>query len=140
MVCILSRLAPRLLVDSGLDTQAISRDPAVIKAYSEDPLVSDKVSTRWYSEIIKSMKKAHEDASRLQIPLLVMQSGSDRLVDPAAPARWVRSTPSGLVESVVWEELYHEMFNEPEKGRVREKTLAWLNARLSEEAPSQRSQ
>jgi lysophospholipase len=58
--------------------------------------------------------------------LLLMQSGSDRLVDPAAPARWAASTAAGLVELVNWEGLYHEMFNEPEKTRVRQRTLDWL--------------
>ena len=129
MVSILSRLAPRLLVASDLDTQAISRDPAVVKAYIDDPLISQKVSTRWYGEIMKSMKKAHNGAAALRIPMLLMQSGADRLVDPAAPGHWAQATPDGLVELVVWDGLYHEMFNEPEKNKVRAKILEWLDAR-----------
>ena len=129
MVSILSRLAPRLLVASDLDTRAISRDPDVVKAYIDDPLVSKKVSTRWYGEITKSMKKAHRDAASLRIPMLVMQSGADRLVDPDAPGRWAKAAPEGLVELVVWEGLYHEMLNEPEKDRVRSRLLEWLGAR-----------
>jgi alpha-beta hydrolase superfamily lysophospholipase len=129
MVSILSRLAPRLLVASDLDTQAISRDPAVVKTYIDDPLVSQKVSTRWYSEIMKSMRKAHSGAATLRIPMLLMQSGADRLVDPEAPGRWAKAAPAGLVDLVVWDELYHEMFNEPEKDRVRTRLLQWLETR-----------
>lgn len=129
MVSILSRLAPRLLVASDLDTQAISRDPDVVKAYIDDPLVSKKVSTRWYGETMKSIKKAHRDAASLRIPMLLMQSGADLLVDPDAPGRWAKAAPEGLVELVVWEGLYHEMFNEPEKDRVRSRLLEWLGAR-----------
>jgi alpha-beta hydrolase superfamily lysophospholipase len=130
MVSILSRLAPRLLVASDLDTQAISRDPAVVKAYIDDPLVSQKVSTRWYNEIMKSMRKAHEGAASLRIPMLLMQSGADRLVDPAAPGRWAKAAPDGLVDLVVWDGLYHEMLNEPEKDKVRARLLEWLDARV----------
>jgi alpha-beta hydrolase superfamily lysophospholipase len=130
MVSILSRLAPRLLVASDLDTQAISRDPAVVKAYIDDPLVSHKISTRWYGEIMKSMKKAHKSAASLRIPMLLMQSGDDRLVDPAAPGRWAKAAPNGLVELVVWDGLYHEMFNEPEKDRVRARLIEWLDGHL----------
>ncbi len=129
MVSILSRVTPRLLVDSNLDTQAISRDSAVVQAYMSDPLVSDKVSARWYAEIIKSIKAAHRDAPMLKTPMLVMQSGADRLVDPGAPARWTASTPPGIAESVLWDGLYHEMLNEPEKDRVRARILDWLAAR-----------
>ena len=75
------------------------------------------------------MKKAHKEAATLQIPMLVMQSGADRLVDPDATGRWARSTPEGLAEMVTWDGFYHEMFNEPEKDRVRSKVLAWLDGR-----------
>jgi len=129
MVGILSVLAPRVLVDSELDTQAISRDPAVVKAYLDDPLVSQKISARWYRELLKTMKKAHRNAGSLAIPMLLMQSGEDRLVDPAAPARWAEAAPGGLVELVNWEGLYHEMLNEPEQDLVRARILEWLNAR-----------
>lgn len=130
MVSILSRLAPRMLVPSDLDTQAISRDPDVVKAYIDDPLVSQKISARWYGEIIKAMKKANRNAATLKIPMLLMQSGEDRLVDPAAPARWANAAPSGLVEPVLWEGLYHEMFNEPEKQQVWARMEDWLEGRL----------
>ena len=73
--------------------------------------------------------KAHKGAASLRIPMLLMQSGADRLVDPAAPGRWAKATPDGLVELVVWDGLYHEMFNEPENDRVRARLLEWLDAR-----------
>jgi len=126
LVGILDRIAPRLRFPSDLDTSAISRDPNVVQAYLDDPLVSQKVSARWYAEILRAIDQAHADAHTLQVPLLLMQSGSDRLVDPSAPARWAASTTAGLVERVNWEGLYHEMFNEPEKPRVRQRALDWL--------------
>lgn len=130
LVGLLSRLAPRARFPSDLDTRALSRDPAVVQAYVEDPLVSRKVSARWYAEILKAMKLANEQAGALRTPILLMQSGADRLVDPAAPARWAAGAPAGLVEQVAWEGFYHEMFNEPGKDQVRDRTLAWLRERL----------
>jgi len=134
LVSLLDRLAPRLRFPSDLDTQAISRDPEVVRAYVQDPLVSSKVSARWYAEILRSMERAHANAQMLQTPMLLMQSGSDRLVDPAAPARWARSAPPDLVELVIWEGLYHEMFNEPEKPQIRQRVLDWLQQRVGREA------
>ena len=134
LVSLLDRLAPRLRFPSDLDTQAISRDPEVVRAYIDDPLVSSKVSARWYAEILRSIERAHADAGGLRVPILLMQSGSDRLVDPAAPARWARSAPPGLVEVVHWEGLYHEMFNEPEKTRVRQRVIDWLQQQVGQPA------
>ncbi len=127
LVSILSRLAPRLLVPSDLDTEAISRDPAVVKAYMDDPLVSSKVSARWYSEMMSSMKTAFKKAGTLRLPLLLMQSGADRLVDPEAAGRWGAMAPPGLVDLHIWEGLYHEMFNEPEKDQVRARAIEWID-------------
>jgi lysophospholipase len=130
LVGLLSRLTPRARFPSDLDVEAISRDPEVVRSYAEDPLVSKKVSARWYTETLQAMKQAHERAGALRIPILLMQSGADRLVDPAATARWAAAAPSDRVEWVEWEGFYHEMFNEPEKEQVRSKTLAWLREKL----------
>jgi len=132
LVGLLERVAPRLRFPSDLDTDAISRDPIVVKAYREDPLVSNRVSARWYAEIIRAMRRAHENAGSLCIPVLLMQSGADRLVDPAAPARWSQTAPHGQVELVNWKGLYHEMFNEPEKQQVQSRALDWLRQRVAQ--------
>ena len=132
LVGLLARLAPRMLFPSDLDTSALSRDPEVVRAYLDDPLVSSKVSARFYSELMAAMHRVREQADALAIPMLLMQSGADRLVDPDAPARWAASAPPGRIEFVRWEGFYHEMFNEPEKDAVRERTLDWLNARLAD--------
>jgi lysophospholipase len=127
LVGMLSRLAPRLRLPSDMEKEAISRDPDVVRAYLDDPLVSQKVSARWYSELLKAMAKAHETAPSLQIPMLLMQSGADRLVDPDAPRRWSEAAPADRVSLVIWDGLYHEMFNEPEKETVRRRVLDWLD-------------
>jgi glycerol kinase len=127
LVRVLSLLAPRARFSSDLDANTISRDPKVVKAYIDDPLVSEKVSARWYAEIMKAADAAHERAANLRIPMLLMQSGSDRLVDPDAAPRWSANAPAELVDLVVWEGLFHEMFNEPEKDRVRARVTDWLD-------------
>ena len=135
LVGVLSRVAPRLLFKSDLDAEALSRDPDVVRAYLDDPLVSEKVSARWYASIIRAMKRAHEQAPSLAVPVLLMQSGADRLVDPGAPLRWAARAPDGLVTTVTWQGFYHEMLHEPEKDRVRHKIIDWLAARSAPKAP-----
>ena len=135
LVSLLSWLAPAKLFPSDLDTDALSRDPDVVQAYVEDPLVSRAVSARWYAETMKAMKRTRAQAGALRLPMLLMQSGADRLVDPDAPARWADAAPPGLVEQVNWEGFYHEMYNEPGKEAVRARTLAWLQAQLADGSP-----
>lgn len=56
-----------------------------------------------------------------------MQSGDDRLIDPEVVTHWAGRAPAQLLKLIVWDDLYHEMFNEPEKDQVRACVLEWLS-------------
>lgn len=137
LVRVLVHIKPRLLFPSDLETEAICRDPAVVKAYVDDPLVSDKVSARWYVEITRAIDDIQGRAVELKVPTLLMQSGADRLVDPQAASQWAKDAPAETLKLVVWDDLFHEMFNEPEKDKVRACVLEWLSQNFSAENFSQ---
>jgi alpha-beta hydrolase superfamily lysophospholipase len=123
---ILSLLWPTCLFPSRLDTAAISKDEEVVKAYTEDPQVSRKVSARWFTSWLVAQREAFARAGLLRVPMLLMQSGADRLVDPQATQRFADLAPPELVSFYTWPGLYHEMFNEPERQRVFQLVESWL--------------
>lgn len=131
LVSILSRLTPRLRFGSKLDTRKLSHDPVVVKNYEQDPLVSSSVSARWFAEVSKAMLALQSRPQELQIPMLLMQSGEDVLVDPAASQRWAMAAAADRLEFVYWPELYHEMFHEPQKDQVLARVHEWLNQQLA---------
>jgi len=131
LVGLLSKLAPRLRFKSELDTSRVSRDPAVVEAYNNDPLISSAVSARWFAEVSNAMEALQKRAPELQIPMLLMQSGDDGLVNSAVTAQWASAAPADKLEFVAWPDLYHEMFNEPEKEEVLARVHAWLNRQLT---------
>jgi len=133
-VRILSLLSPRSLFPSDLNTNAVSRDPEVVRAYIDDALVSEKVSARWYVSFTRAMENIQEKATELRIPTLLMQSGADTLVDPETTRRWAAKVPAANMEFVVWDGLFHEMFNEPEKDKVRVRVEEWLKKLLSSQS------
>jgi len=135
LVRVVSRLKPRMIFPSDLDTSAVSSDPAVVKAYIDDPLVSEKVSARWYTSITKAMTDIQDKAADLAIPVLLMQSGADTLVDPKTTRRWAANASAEYIEFVEWDGLYHEMFNEPQKDRVRARVKGWLRTIPRKPAP-----
>ena len=128
---LLAVVAPRSLFPTRVDTRLLSRDPAVGRAYDADPLVSHRASAGWYVSLLAAMADAHRRASSLRVPLLVMVSGDDAIVDPEAAAEWSRNAPAELVDFVRLEGFYHEMFNEPDKERPFQQMDAWLAARLA---------
>jgi alpha-beta hydrolase superfamily lysophospholipase len=126
---VLRRLAPRLLIHNHVPAERVSRDPAVVAAYAGDPLVSHTVSSGWYAALVRAQADVFARAPEWRAPALVMAGGADRLVDVAATQRFAARVPDGRLELIVWEGLYHEIFNEPEKEQVFKKMEDWLKAR-----------
>lgn len=126
---LLNSLAPRLRMASGIKSTDVSRHPEVIEQYGSDPLMGRKVSVRWYQELNGAMELAVAQASRIRVPLLVMQAGQDRLVDASvAPVFYNRLTAKELNKFVPYHNLYHELFNEPERDEVLATTLEWVES------------
>jgi len=129
-VAALLRIAPRLRLPSGVDPRTISRDPAVVKAYVEDPLVSHRVSPAWYAALRRAQVEVRAGAGRLAVPALVLATPDDRLVDPSAIRRFAAEAPAGRVEESWWPGLSHELLNEPEREQVLQAIDGWLRRRL----------
>jgi len=127
---VLSALMPRLGL-IALDAKGVSRDPAVVKAYVNDPLVyTGKTTARLASELLKTMQRVCAEGAKITLPLLIIQGGDDRLVDPAG-ARLLYDTVGSTDKTIqVYDGLYHEIFNEPEHPKVLGDVEAWLESHL----------
>lgn len=127
---IFSTLAPKLRL-MALDSSGVSRDPAVVRAYETDPLVyRGKMTARFGSEMLRAMRRIEDEASRIKLPLLVLQGAADRLVDPAGSQKFHDRVASPDKRIILYEGLYHEVFNEPEHDRVFHDMEAWIEAHL----------
>jgi lysophospholipase len=130
MVRLLSFVAPGTGA-IALPPEDVSRDPAVVRAYIEDPLVlHGPVPARTLAELLLAMKALPPRVQALRDPVLVLHGTADRLVAYAdvapvferlgSPDRTVRTYPG----------LYHEVLNEPERAQVFADLEAWLDAHL----------
>jgi alpha-beta hydrolase superfamily lysophospholipase len=126
---VLVPILPGLLLPNGVEPRNLSRDPAVVDAYVRDPLVSRRASPRWLLALHRAIRDVHATAGRLDLPVLVLAAGDDRLTDLEATRRWVARAPRDRVELTVWDGLHHEIFNEPEKEQVYERVASWLEPR-----------
>lgn len=129
---LLSRLLPALTFPSGLNPATISRDPAVVQAYCNDPLVHDRISFRLAGELLRTSRWVMEHAAEFPLPLLLIHGGADRLTLPEGSREFAARVGGGCTLKV-WEGLYHEVHNEPEQGEVLAYILAWVEERLKVE-------
>ena len=115
----------------GLDVNGVSRDPSVVEAYVKDPLVhTGKTTARLAAEILGAMKRIPPEAARITLPILLIQGGADRLVDPAGARMLFKTVRSSDKTLKVYEGLYHEIFNEPEREQVLNDMEQWLEKHL----------
>jgi acylglycerol lipase len=128
---VLSVLAPRLGL-IALEAAGVSRDPAVVRAYENDPLVyRGKTTARLGSEMLKTIRRVATEASRITLPLLILQGSADRLVDPSGAQMFHDRVASPDKRIILYEGLYHEVFNEPEHDRVFKDVETWLENHLA---------
>jgi alpha-beta hydrolase superfamily lysophospholipase len=128
---------PTLAMSNELDRQVLSRDPAVVHAYNEDPLVHDRLTPRLTMDMLQSGLWALEHAAEFPLPLLLMHGSADRLTSAQASREFAAQAGERCTLKI-WDGFYHEIHNEPEQGEVFAYLLEWLNDSLRNEATRQR--
>ena len=104
----LARVAPNTGV-LRLPLNRISRDPA---------------------EMLETMARVDTALPALRLPLLVMQGTADGLVDPGCGPHVYDRAGSGDKTLKMYDGLWHEIFNEPEREHVLSDLIGWLRLHL----------
>lgn len=125
---IMGTLGPSVAIGNGLDAAFLSHDPQVVAAYRSDPLVHDRVTARLAQAMMTAGATALAAAPQWRTPTLLLWAGADRLVNPAGSAAFAAAAPGSVVQSQVFEPLYHEIFNERDRARPVAALLDWLAA------------
>jgi len=127
---VLNDLLPALPFPSGIDPDALSRDPSVVAAYRADRLVHGTITPRLFCEAEAAMAQArHNREIPLTESLLFLIAGDDRLVDSAVAQEAAQSLAVRDRTVKVWPDTFHEILNAPERAAVVAEILAWILAR-----------
>ena len=128
---LLARTLSSLAPNTGLlrlPAAAVSRDPAVVRAYESDPLVHHgAIPARTLVELLAAMEGFLAQAPELRLPTLALHGTADTLV-PVEGVRPVYQAIDVRKRTVrYYHGLYHEVFNEPERAQVLADVLHWLD-------------
>lgn len=127
---LLGAIAPGLPVQR-LDATLVSRDPVVVAAYTNDPLVHHgKVPAGVARALLEVGEHMPQRAPALTAPLLVVHGGADGLVPVSGSQQLIARVGSADACLEVYPGLYHEVFNEPEHDRVLDDVVAWIGPRI----------
>ncbi len=126
LLAVMGTVAPRLAVNNGLKPAWISRDPAVVKAYVDDPLVHDRIAARLVRFMLDGGELVRRRAPQWALPTLLLWAGADRCVRPEGSAAFAAAAPPAVLTAQAFPALFHEIFNEPEREQVFSHLHGWL--------------
>lgn len=125
----LARLLPNLVIPSGLNAADISRDPEVVRVYLNDPLVHDRASLAFVKALFDAIPWTFQYAPEFKPALLLFHGTRDNITLPTGSQEFANLVP-GDCTLKLWEGLYHETHNEPEKEQVLAFLIDWLKSKL----------
>ena len=137
---ILSSFAPSITMPTGLNPADLSHDNDEVESYENDPLVHDRASARWFTEVTAAQADCINHAQELTLPLLVIHGKGDKIADYSGSAVLAERAASKIKEIHVFEGLYHETMNETfkERAMVLDIVKTWILKTCSKKSPSEK--
>lgn len=120
---------PTLTMANQISPELVTRSPEVWDEIRNDPLVHHVATPRWFNEVRKVQARLRASAASLTVPTFMPVAGDDQLVDPGASIAFARAA-GPIVELRVYDDLFHEIYLEPERERVIADVIAWLSSRF----------
>ncbi|NET38253.1 MAG: alpha/beta hydrolase [Cyanothece sp. SIO1E1] len=131
----LSWLWPNFSLNTGIDRTAGSRDPAIVTAYADDPLRHTKGTARLATEFLATVAWLQAHAVDLQVPLLILQGGADRITAPQGSRTFFQQV--ALLDKAWYEYVqgYHDLQNDIDYQDMLSDLGDWLELHLQELCP-----
>ncbi|MFQ5629221.1 MAG: alpha/beta hydrolase [bacterium] len=123
---LVAAVLPWLPVQS-LDAAVISRNPQIVRNYDSDPLVyRGKVRARMGAQLLRASQEITANLEKITIPFWAGHGTSDKLIDPVG-SQWLFDRAMSTDKTLrLFDGLYHEILNEPEKEVVLAEMVTWI--------------
>ena len=123
---ILGFLFPKLPTEK-LDKTYLTRDPKVLEDYMNDPLMYlGGTRARTGAEMLKAIKEIRLSFHKVDLPLLAIHGGGDKLTMPGGTKKLYADASSSDKSLKIYPDLYHELIHEPEKDKIMDDIASWI--------------
>jgi alpha-beta hydrolase superfamily lysophospholipase len=127
---VMSRIAPRFALRTGMDLTGLARDPVVVETVLSDPLFHRWGTARLSTEVQAAIARVQEGAPRFPLPVLVVHGGSDRMVLPDGSRRFIERVGHPDHQLIEYPEAFHVLFADLGRERVLADVERWVMAHL----------
>lgn len=116
-----------LATKGAVPVETLSRDEAVQKAYTDDPLVWDSVPPAVLGQAMEIGGRVAAAVPLIEIPVLILHGVDDTLCDIAGAQALHTELVITDKTLIGYEGLRHEILNEPEQDKVLADIVGWLD-------------
>jgi alpha-beta hydrolase superfamily lysophospholipase len=126
----LAHLAPHAHV-LKLNNADFSRDPAVVKAMNEDPLMLHETQpTATVAALAKADDRIRREFANFTLPLLILHGTKDNATKYQGSQEFYDKAGSKDKTLKLYEGHYHDLLNDIGKEQVMGDVLSWIEARV----------
>jgi len=131
---VLATLVPKMEIPGDkIDPEDVSRDLAIVKLYREDPLIyHGAIKARFGHESLMAIEKIRtQTVYDITIPILIMHGTKDKII-LLEGSQYIYDNAHKTQEKKlkIYDGLYHELLNEPEKETVFNDINIWLSEHI----------
>ncbi len=126
----LSHLAPHAHV-LRLKNEDFSRDPAVVQAMNDDPLIAHETQpTKTVAELARADERLKKEFPLITLPVLILHGTADKATQPKGSQLFYDQAGSADKTLKLYEGHVHDLLNDLGKEQVLADIQAWIDARL----------
>jgi alpha-beta hydrolase superfamily lysophospholipase len=127
----LSHVTPHLHV-LDLKTEDFSRDPAVVQAMLDDPLIAGEVQpTLTVAELVRADERLEKEFPLMTLPVLILHGTSDKVTRPEGSQLFFENAGSKDKTLKLYDGHAHDLLNDLGREQVMADIRQWIEARLS---------
>ncbi len=126
----LSHIAPHAHVVK-LKNEDFSRDPAVVEAMNNDPLIAREVQpTKTMEQLVLADERLKKEFPLITLPVLILHGTSDKAAKASGSEFFYDAAGSADKTLELYEGYYHDLLNDVSKELVMDDIQEWLAAHI----------
>lgn len=128
----IARYLPRFTMSNEIPDKILTHDKKVLEEFAKDPLRHDRISAGLYLDMLSYTKKVCKMGDRISLPILFQLAGQDKVVSTKATLEFYETLSSKDKTKMIYENSFHEIFNDIEREQVFQDLSKWLQQHLAE--------
>ena len=132
LIKIISKIIPLQSIPTMINVKQLSHDENIWNTYKQDNIINKTVTFNWISEFYSALDGLKKSLTNLELPLLIMHGGEDKIARLKGAKQAFQSIHSKDKTFQIFEGQRHELLNElpPTPNQVVDLMRDWIQQRL----------